>query len=57
MDLNRLTQKSQEAVSQAQQRAVTFGHQEVDCEHLLLALVEQEEGLVARLFAKMDVAL
>ena len=56
MDLNRLTQKSQEAVSQAQQRAVTFGHQEVDCEHLLLALVEQEEGLVARLFAKMDVA-
>jgi ATP-dependent Clp protease ATP-binding subunit ClpB len=55
MDLNRLTQKSQEAVSQAQQRAVTFGHQEVDCEHLLLALVEQDEGLVARLFAKMDV--
>jgi ATP-dependent Clp protease ATP-binding subunit ClpB len=55
MDLNRLTQKSQEAVAQAQQRAVTFGHQEVDCEHLLLALVEQEEGLIARLCTKMDV--
>ncbi|MBK8974545.1 MAG: ATP-dependent chaperone ClpB [Planctomycetes bacterium] len=55
MDLSRLTQKSQEAVALAQQRAVTFGHQEVDVEHLLLALLEQEGGLIARLCERMDV--
>ena len=55
MDLNRLTQKSQEAVSAAQQRAIERGHQDVDVEHLLLALVEQEDGLVARLCERMDV--
>ena len=46
MDLNRLTQKAQEALKQAQTTAVRFGHQEVDVEHLLLALIEQEQGLV-----------
>ncbi|MBI5851842.1 MAG: ATP-dependent chaperone ClpB [Planctomycetes bacterium] len=55
MDLNRLTEKSQAAVAQAQQTAVTFGHQQVDCEHVLLALVQQEDGLVRRLLQKMDV--
>jgi ATP-dependent Clp protease ATP-binding subunit ClpB len=55
MDLNRLTQKSQEAVAAAQNLAVGYGHTEVDGEHLLLALLEQEGGLVPRLFEKMDV--
>jgi ATP-dependent Clp protease ATP-binding subunit ClpB len=55
MDLNRLTQKSQEAVAAAQSLAVGYGHTEVDGEHLLLALLEQEGGLVPRLFEKMDV--
>ena len=55
MDMNRLTEKSQEALASAQQVGVTFGHQEVDCEHLLLALVQQEDGLVRRLLQKMDV--
>jgi ATP-dependent Clp protease ATP-binding subunit ClpB len=55
MDLNKLTQKSQEAVQAAQARAQRHGHQEVDGEHLLLALVEQPEGLVPRLLARMDV--
>ncbi|MCA9764546.1 MAG: AAA family ATPase, partial [Gemmatimonadetes bacterium] len=55
MDLNKLTQKSQAAVSLAQTRAVSFGHQEIDVEHLLLALLEQEDGLVPRLCARMDV--
>jgi len=40
MDMNRLTQKSQEALSQAQDRAVTMGQTEVDGEHLLLALLD-----------------
>jgi ATP-dependent Clp protease ATP-binding subunit ClpB len=49
VDLNRLTQKSQEALHDAQTKALRFGHTEVDGEHLLLALVDQPEGLVPRL--------
>ena len=55
MDLNRLTQKSQEAVSKAQTKALEFGHQQVDSEHLLLVLLEEEGGLVPRLLEKMEV--
>ena len=55
MDPNRMTQKTQEALHQAQNIAVRYGHQEVDGEHLLLALLDQSEGLVPRLFNKMDV--
>ncbi|MCF7935918.1 MAG: ATP-dependent chaperone ClpB [Synergistales bacterium] len=55
MDLSMLTQKSQEALSEAQKTAVGYGHQEVDSEHLLLALVRQESGLVPRLLQRMDV--
>ena len=49
MDLNRLTQKSQEALHDAQTKALRFGHTEVDGEHLLLALLDQPDGLVPRL--------
>ena len=49
MDLNRLTQKSQEALHDAQTKALRFGHTEVDGEHLLLALLEQREGIAVRL--------
>ncbi|WP_374969642.1 ATP-dependent chaperone ClpB [Terrabacter sp. BE26] len=52
MDLNQLTQKSQEALHDAQTKALRFGHQEVDGEHLLLALLEQSEGLVPPLLAR-----
>ena len=55
MDMNKMTQKSQEALAEAQNKAVTFGHQEVNTEHLLIALLEQPEGLVGRMFRKMDV--
>jgi ATP-dependent Clp protease ATP-binding subunit ClpB len=55
MDINRLTQKSQEALQSAQTKALRYGHQEVEAEHLLLALLEQSEGLVPRLLARMDV--
>jgi ATP-dependent Clp protease ATP-binding subunit ClpB len=54
MDPNKLTQKSQEALHDAQTKALRYGHQEVDGEHLLLALLEQSEGLVPRLLNKMD---
>ncbi|ROQ36072.1 ClpA/ClpB-like protein [Streptomyces sp. PanSC19] len=49
MDANRLTEKSQEALRDAQTKALRFGHVEVDGEHLLMALLDQSEGLVPRL--------
>ena len=55
MDFNKLTQKSQEAFTEAQNKAVSFGHVEVDCEHLLWALLDQHDGLVQRLLQRMDI--
>ena len=49
MDMNRLTQKSQEALHDAQTKALRFGHTEADTDHLLLALLEQADGLAPRL--------
>jgi len=55
MDLNRFTIKSQEAIAQAQSKAIEYGHQQIDGEHLLLALVEQHDGLIPQLLQKMGV--
>ncbi len=55
MDLNKFTVKSQEALQAAQTKAVRFGHQEVDGEHLLLALLEQSDGLIPRLLRRMEI--
>ncbi|MFB9902306.1 ATP-dependent chaperone ClpB [Allokutzneria oryzae] len=49
MDTENLTRKSQQALRDAQTRALRFGHTEADGEHLLLALLEDPEGLVPRL--------
>ncbi|HEY0554549.1 MAG TPA: ATP-dependent chaperone ClpB [Thermoanaerobaculia bacterium] len=54
MDMNRMTQKSQEALQSAQTKALRYGHQEADGEHLLLALLEQPEGLIPRLLGRME---
>ncbi|MFB6777413.1 ATP-dependent chaperone ClpB [Streptomyces sp. NPDC056352] len=51
MDMNRLTLKSQEALQEAQSVAVRLGQNEVDGEHLLLALLDQQDGLTTRLLA------
>jgi ATP-dependent Clp protease ATP-binding subunit ClpB len=51
VDPNRLTQKSQEALHDAQTKALRYGHTEVDVEHLLLALLDQPDGLVPRLLS------
>jgi ATP-dependent Clp protease ATP-binding subunit ClpB len=45
MNLNRFTEKSQDALRDAQSLAVRRNHQSVDVEHLLLALLEQADGL------------
>jgi ATP-dependent Clp protease ATP-binding subunit ClpB len=55
MDPNRLTQKTQEALHDGQAKALRYGHTEVDVEHLLLALLDQPDGLVPRLLTRADV--
>ena len=57
MDLERLTQRAREALQAAQALALQHGHQEMDGEHLLLALLVQERGLVARVLERMGVAV
>ncbi len=55
MDINKLTQKSVEALQAAQALAVEHGHQEVGSEHLALALTEQQDGILPRLLARLDI--
>ncbi len=55
MDINRFTEKAQDALRGAQRLATNFGQQEVDVEHLLLALLDQEGGLAPALLAKIGV--
>jgi ATP-dependent Clp protease ATP-binding subunit ClpB len=56
MDPNTFTKKTQDAVSEAQNLAIRSGHQQIDCEHLLRALVAQEQGLVPQILQKLGVA-
>jgi ATP-dependent Clp protease ATP-binding subunit ClpB len=56
MDLNKFTEKSQAALAEAQAIGTRHQHQAVDVEHLALALLEQEEGLVPRLLEKAGVS-
>jgi ATP-dependent Clp protease ATP-binding subunit ClpB len=53
MRFDRFTEKAQEALLAAQQAATVRGHQAPDPEHLLLALVEQVDGLIPPLLARL----
>src|SRR5688572_7247752 len=55
MDLNRLTEKAQEALRAAQSGATRLGHQQIDVEHLLLAMLQQEGGLAKSILDKSAV--
>ncbi len=55
MDINRFTEKLQEAIRAAQSEAVRYGHQQVDVEHLLAALLKQEGGLATSILTKSGV--
>ncbi len=55
MELNNFTQKAQEALQHTSTIAARYQNQQIDCEHLLLALLEQEEGLVPRILEKIDI--
>ena len=57
MNFNNYTQKSIEAVQNAQQLAVQNSHQQMEQVHLLLALLRQEGGLTPQLLKKMDVTV
>src|SRR5215467_9805010 len=55
MDFNHFTEKLQEGIRSAQSIASRSGQQQLDVEHLLVALLEQEGGLAQSIFAKADV--
>src|ERR1700678_2142716 len=55
MDFNRFTEKLQEAVRAAQSIAVQHGNPQIDTEHLMLALLDQEGGLTPSILNKADV--
>jgi ATP-dependent Clp protease ATP-binding subunit ClpB len=57
MDINRFTEKVQEALQASQSAAVRLGHQQVDVEHLLMAVLEQQDGLGPAILLKTGVAL
>jgi ATP-dependent Clp protease ATP-binding subunit ClpB len=53
MDLNKYTQKSQEAILNAQHIAQDYGHQSIEPAHLLLSLLKQDEGVVPAIVGKV----
>jgi ATP-dependent Clp protease ATP-binding subunit ClpB len=53
LDLSRYTQKAQEAIVAAQELAQQHSHSQVEAEHLLLALLQQRDGVVPQILAKM----
>ena len=55
MNLQKFTQKSLEAIQNAQSNAIEYGNPQLDQQHLLLALLQQEDGLIPQLLQKMNV--
>ena len=55
MDINKLTQKSREAVQDAQALTIEYGNMQIEQAHLLYALLAQEDGLIPQLLTKMEV--
>ena len=53
MDINRFTQKSQEAIGRAQELAIKYENPQVEDLHLFLAILEDSEGLIPRLVSFM----
>jgi ATP-dependent Clp protease ATP-binding subunit ClpB len=56
VDINRFTEKMQEAIRAAQSMATRLNHQQLDAEHVLAALLEQEGGLADAILAKTGIA-
>ena len=56
-DMNKMTQRAQLALQAGREIAIRFGHQQVDVEHLLYALLTQEDGLVPQILTRANVAV
>ena len=56
MDLNRFTEKSLEAIKEAESRALRLNHMEIEPEHLWLALQAQSNGLLSGLLRRLNVS-
>src|SRR6478736_1506222 len=57
MDMNRMTIKLQEALQTASSHAMRRGHQGIDVEHLLLAVLDQEGGIAPAIFEQAGISL
>ena len=57
MDINRFTEKAQEALQGHRKLAVRAGHQQVDNEHLLMSMLEQDKGLAPAILQKVGVSI
>lgn len=57
MNLNQMTQKSLEAIEQAQSLAIEYGNQQIEQPHLMQALLRQENGLIPQLLRQMGVTV
>ncbi|MBP3338368.1 MAG: AAA family ATPase, partial [Lachnospiraceae bacterium] len=57
MNINKFTQKSIEAVKDCEKLAYEYGNQEIDQEHLVVALTEQNDGLISKMIEKMEINL
>ncbi len=57
MNVQKFTQKSLGSINDAERLAYDYGNQEIEQEHLLLALLQQEDGLIPRLIEKMEINL
>lgn len=55
MNFQKFTQKSIQAINNLEKVALEYGNQEIEQEHLLYSLLTQEESLIARLIAKMEI--
>ena len=54
LNLNKFTLRSQEAIESAQNFAAEFNHPQIEPEHLLLALITREDGLVRNILSKLE---
>ncbi len=55
MDLDRFTEKAMGSVAAAQETALRMGHQQIEAEHIHLALAVQQDGLIPRLLGYMGI--
>jgi len=55
MNIQKFTQKSIEAINSCEKIAMDYGNQEIEQEHLLMALLRQENGLIPSLISKMNI--